>query len=99
VKGEHHIWTYLRQQLHGHPELRQRPIDAGWGIGQRCFACGELIREEDAGASRYHCPGSLGQVHWFHPECEAILEKARHPRGRDLVEERRRQDSSHRKEI
>jgi hypothetical protein len=94
MKDKHDIWTYLREQIQGHPELRQQPLLRGSGTWQRCFACDEMIREEHSGASQYHCREGLGQVHWFHPACEAILEKARHPSSKDLVEARRRQDAS-----
>ena len=94
MKDKHHIWTYLREQLQGHSELWQSSRWVGDGTGQRCFACDETIRKEHSVTIGYLCPGGRGQVHWFHPACEAILEKARHPSSRDLVEARRRQDSS-----
>jgi hypothetical protein len=94
MKDEQDIWAYLRAQLPEHPELRQQPLIGAWGTGQRCFACDELIREEHAGASRYACRARNGHIHWFHPHCETILQRARYPSGKERVEERRRQDSA-----
>jgi hypothetical protein len=63
------------------------------GIGQRCFACDELISADQSGTtSRYQCRQASGQIHWFHQRCKIILNTARNPIGRDLVEEHRHQD-------
>ena len=29
MKDKHDIWTYLREQIQGHPELRQRSLCRG----------------------------------------------------------------------
>ena len=79
MKDKHDIWTHLLEQIQGHSELRQPSLRVGGGTGQRCFACDETIREEHSATSQYHCPEGLGQVHWFHPECEAMLKQVRRP--------------------
>jgi hypothetical protein len=106
VKDGQEILRNRREKLRQHSQLRQEPgegrltpghvpessVIVGGGVGQPCFVCEEPITAEvSQDTTQYGC--LCGHPHWVHARCFTTLEAARHPTGRDLIEEQRHTDA------
>lgn len=109
MKDEQEIRRRLREKLPEHTlqqvgavqltpgESPPTSIQVGGSLGKLCFACDEPITAEQSSVTTpYSC--SCGQVHWIHDSCHAILQAARFPTGRDLIEEQRRRQGGERRQ-